>query len=150
MAQGTQPDWKIDQIKDYQVICWDTQPNGEQKIKAITDSLINATLFVGINKISKKNTKLFNKRLKILKFAGLPIFNEVRILDIENHIGLTTTAKKMSPSEFKSIVWSSMEEGAEILIDEEARITAQPKPIQDEVLDAKESDEEEVTLVPDL
>ena len=83
------------------------------------EALEHATLFVGINKISKKNAKLFNKRLKILKFAGLHIFDGIKLTDIQEHIGLSTDAKKMTPSEFKSIVWQSMEEGAEILVKEE-------------------------------
>ena len=73
-------------------------------------ALEHATLFVGINKISKKNARLFNKRLKILKFAGLHIFDGIKLTDIQEHIGLSTDAKKMTPSEFKSIVWQSMEE----------------------------------------
>ena len=77
--------------------------------------LEQATMFVGINKITRKNTKLFNKRLKILRFAGLHIFDHVKLSDIEEHIDLSTDAKKMSPSDFKNTVWASMEEGAEIL-----------------------------------
>ena len=83
------------------------------------ESLEHATMFVGINKITKKNTKLFNKRLKILRFAGLHIFDHVKLSDIEEHIDLSTDAKKMSPSDFKNTVWASMEEGAEILIQEQ-------------------------------
>ena len=81
--------------------------------------LQQASMFVGINKISKKNAKLFNTRLKILRFAGLHIFDHVKLKDIEEHIDLKTDAKKMSPSDFKNAVWSSMEEGAEILIKEQ-------------------------------
>jgi|TARA_B100000073_G_C23437908_1_gene454124 hypothetical protein len=81
--------------------------------------LEQATMFVGINKITRKNTKLFNKRLKILRFAGLHIFDHVKLSDIEEHIDLSTDAKKMSPSDFKNTVWASMEEGAEILIQEQ-------------------------------
>jgi len=93
--------------------------------------LQQASMFVGISRISKKNVKLFNKRLKILRFAGLHIFDHVKLSDIEEHIDLTVDAKKMSPSEFKNTVWQSMEEGAEILIQEQEN--------PPEVLDSKDT-----------
>ena len=94
--------------------------------------LEQATMFVGINKITKKNAKLFNKRLKILRFAGLHIFDGIKLSDIEAHTNLSTDAKKMNPTEFKNTVWSSMEEGAEILIKEQENPT--------EVLDSQEQE----------
>ena len=94
--------------------------------------LQQASMFVGINKITKKNAKLFNKRLKILRFAGLHIFDHVKLQDIEEHIDLSTDAKKMTPVEFKNTVWSSMEEGAEILVKEQENPT--------EILDGQEQE----------
>ena len=94
--------------------------------------LEQATMFVGINKITRKNAKLFNKRLKILRFAGLHIFDHVKLQDIEEHIDLSTDAKKMTPVEFKNTVWSSMEEGAEILVQEQENPT--------EILDGQEQE----------
>ena len=103
------------------------------------ESLEHATMFVGINKITRKNTKLFNKRLKILRFAGLHIFDHVKLSDIEEHIDLSTDAKKMTPSEFKNTVWSSMEEGAEILIKEQENPT--------EILDGQEQESQQDSQV---
>ncbi len=103
------------------------------------ESLEHATMFVGINKITKKNTKLFNKRLKILRFAGLHIFDHVKLSDIEEHIDLSTDAKKMSPSDFKNTVWSSMEEGAEILVQEQENPT--------EILDGQEQESQQDSQV---
>tara|TARA_R100000805_G_C3587821_1_gene90288 strand:- start:464 stop:799 length:336 start_codon:yes stop_codon:yes gene_type:complete len=97
--------------------------------------LEQATMFVGINKITKKNAKLFNKRLKILRFAGLHIFDHVKLQDIQEHVDLSTDAKKMTPAEFKNTVWSSMEEGAEILIQEQENPT--------EILDGQEQEKED-------
>ena len=94
--------------------------------------LQQASMFVGINKITKKNAKLFNKRLKILRFAGLHIFDHVKLQDIEEHIDLSTDTKKMTPVEFKNAVWSSMEEGAEILVKEQENPT--------EILDGQEQE----------
>ncbi len=96
------------------------------------DTITQASMFVGINKITKKNVKLFNKRLKILRFAGLHIFDHIKLSDIEEHIDLTTDAKKMSPSEFKNTVWQSMEEGAEILVKDQEN--------PPEVLDGQENE----------
>ena len=97
--------------------------------------LEEATMFVGINKITRKNVKLFNKRLKILRFAGLHIFDNIKLQDIQENIDLSTDAKKMSPSDFKNTVWASIEEGAEILIQE------QEKP--SEILDSQEQEKED-------
>ena len=94
--------------------------------------LEQATMFVGINKITRKNAKLFNKRLKILRFAGLHIFDNIKLSNIEEHIDLSTDAKKMSPSDFKNTVWASMEEGAEILVQEQENPT--------EILDGQEQE----------
>ena len=94
--------------------------------------LEQATMFVGINKITRKNAKLFNKRLKILRFAGLHIFDHVKLQDIQEHVDLNTDAKKMTPVEFKNTVWSSMEEGAEILVQEQENPT--------EILDGQEQE----------
>ena len=97
--------------------------------------LEQATMFVGINKITRKNAKLFNKRLKILRFAGLHIFDNVKLSDIEEHLDLSTDAKKMNPSEFKNTVWSSMEEGAEILVKDQEN--------PPEILDSQEQEKED-------
>ena len=94
--------------------------------------LEQATMFVGINKITRKNAKLFNKRLKILRFAGLHIFDHVKLQDIQEHVDLSTDAKKMTTVEFKNTVWSSMEEGAEILVQEQENPT--------EILDGQEQE----------
>ena len=101
--------------------------------------LEEASMFVGINKITRKNVKLFNKRLKILRFAGLHIFDNIKLQDIQENIDLSTDAKKMSPSEFKNTVWSSMEEGAEILIQEQENPT--------EILDGQEQEAQQDSQV---
>ena len=106
---------------------------------SMKELLEQATMFVGINKITKKNAKLFNKRLKILRFAGLHIFDHVTLSDIEEHIDLSTDAKKMNPTEFKNTVWSSMEEGAEILVKD------QDNP--PEILDSQEDENDKDTEV---
>ena len=97
--------------------------------------LEQASMFVGINKITRKNARLFNKRLKILRFAGLHIFDNVKLSDIEEHLDLSTDAKKMNPSDFKNTVWSSMEEGAEILIKDQEN--------PPEILDSQEQEKED-------
>ena len=48
--------------------------------KTTTELLAHATMYVGIKKITKKNAKLFNQRLKILRFAGLHIFDTLTLL----------------------------------------------------------------------
>jgi hypothetical protein len=115
-----QPEWDLTDIEDSDNKCWEKQDDGKVKLKDIPQALINATLYVGIKKITKKNFKEFNRRLKILRFAGLPVFNMITLKDIESHIGLSTSAKTIDYRSFKNLVYSSIEEGAEILIKEEA------------------------------
>ena len=103
--------------------------------------LEHATMYVGIKKITKKNAKLFNQRLKILKFAGLHIFDGLKFSDIEENIGLTTDVKPMTPKEFKNIVWRSMEDGAEILIKEEQESKEDTPTPDDEILNDQEGKE---------
>lgn len=114
-----QPEWDLTDIEDSENKCWEKQEDGKFKLKDIPQALINATLYVGIKKITKKNFKEFNRRLKILRFAGLSVFNAITLEDIESHIGLSTSAKTMDYRAFKNLVYSSIEEGADILIKEE-------------------------------
>ena len=113
------PEWDLTDIEDSDNKCWEKQEDGKVKLEDISQALINATLYVGIKKITKKNFKEFNRRLKILRFAGLPVFNMVTLKDIESHIGLSTSAKPIDYRAFKNLVYSSIEEGADILIKEE-------------------------------
>tara|TARA_R110002020_G_scaffold251597_2_gene465433 strand:- start:260 stop:631 length:372 start_codon:yes stop_codon:yes gene_type:complete len=105
--------------------------------------LKHATMYVGIKKITKKNYKLFNKRLKILRFAGLHIFDTVKFSDIEDNLGLVTDVKPMTPKEFKNIVWQSMEDGAEILIKEEQESPVDTSPPVPESLEGQESQDQQ-------
>lgn len=114
-----QPEWDLTDIEDSKNKCWEKQEDGKFKLKDIPQTLISATLYVGIKKITKKNFKEFNRRLKILRFAGLPVFNTITLADIESHIGLSTSAKPIDYRAFKNLVYSSIEEGADILIKEE-------------------------------
>ena len=118
--------------------------------KTTVELIAHSTMYVGIKKITKKNAKLFNQRLKILRFAGLHIFDALKFSDIQDNIGLTSEVKPMTPKEFKNIVWQSREEGAQILIKSEQDSEEDTPTPTGEVLDAKESEEEEVTLIPDL
>jgi len=115
--------------------------------KTITELLAHATMYVGIKKITKKNAKLFNQRLKILRFAGLHIFDTLTLTDIENNIGLTSEVKPMTPKDFKNIVWQSMEEGAEILIKEEQESEEGTPTHTPEVLDSQEQESQQDSQV---
>ena len=102
--------------------------------------IINATESVYVNKITKKNCKEFYRRLKILQIVGFTPIQDLRLSDIEEHIGLTTSAKTLTYKEFKTMVYKAMEDGADMIIKQEKEM---PTPEINE-------EEEEPTLVPDL
>ena len=109
--------------------------------------IIDATKDVHMNKITKKNCKEFYRRLKVLQIVGFTPIENLRLEDIEEHIGLTTNADTLTYKAFKLMVFKAMEDGADLIIKAEKEM---PTPIIADSSEKAESEEEEVTLVPDL
>ena len=112
--------------------------------------IIDATESVYMNRITKKNCKDFYRRLKILQIVGFSPIENLRLTDIEEHIGLTTSAKTLTYKAFKTMVYKAMEDGADMLIKAEADGQMPPSEILDSEEEKTNSEEEKPTLVPDL
>ena len=141
--------WDISKIKNSNEVCYKTRSadgvfvkdaDGNHIMRQRTLMIINATESVYVNKITKKNCKEFYRRLKILQIVGFTPIQDLRLSDIEEHIGLTTSAKTLTYKDFKTMVYKAIEDGADMIIKQENEM---PTP------EIKE-EEEEPTLVPDL
>ena len=154
MAIETQ--WDISGIKNSNEVCYKTRSADGVFIKDKDDNfimrqrslmIIDATKDVHMNKITKKNCKEFYRRLKVLQIVGFTPIENLRLTDIEEHIGLTTNADTLTYKAFKLMVFKAMEDGADLIIKAEKEM---PTPIIADSSEKAESEEEEVTLVPDL
>mgnify|MGYP003641135139 CR=1 FL=1 len=154
MAIETQ--WDISGIKNSNEVCYKTRSADGVFIKDKDDNfimrqrslmIIDATKDVHMNKITKKNCKEFYRRLKVLQIVGFTPIENLRLEDIEEHIGLSTNAETLTYKAFKLMVFKAMEDGADLIIKAEKEM---PTPIIADSSEKAESEEEEVTLVPDL
>ena len=151
--------WDISKIENSTEVCYKTRSadgvfvkdaDGNHVMRQRTLMIIDATESVYVNKITKKNCKDFYRRLKILQIVGFTPIQDLRLSDIEEHIGLTTSAKTLTYKDFKTMVYKAMEDGADMLIKAEADGQMPPSEILDSEEEKTNSEEEEPTLVPDL
>ena len=151
--------WDITKIKNSTEVCYKTRSadgvfvkdaDGNHVMRQRTLMIIDATESVYMNRITKKNCKEFYRRLKILQIVGFSPIENLRLTDIEEHIGLTTSAKTLTYKAFKTMVYKAMEDGADMLIKAEADGQMPPSEILDSEEEKTNSEEEEPTLVPDL
>ena len=151
--------WDISKIENSTEVCYKTRSadgvfvkdaDGNHVMRQRTLMIIDATESVYMNRITKKNCKEFYRRLKILQIVGFSPIENLRLPDIEEHIGLNTSAKTLTYKAFKTMVYKAMEDGADILIKAEADGQMPPSEILDSEEEKTNSEEEEPTLVPDL
>lgn len=88
--------FKLDKIKDYQTVCWQ-----DEKLSAVTDGLIWATMGVGLGEITEKNInewlvrltfsdKLFGTMLGLAGEKGERVERPFTRWELVQHIGLRT------------------------------------------------------------
>jgi len=151
--------WDISKIENSTEVCYKTRSadgvfvkdaDGNHVMRQRTLMIIDATESVYMNRITKKNCKEFYRRLKILQIVGFSPIENLRLTDIEEHIGLSTSAKTLTYKAFKTMVYKAMEDGADMLIKAEADGQMPPSEILDSEEEKTNSEEEEPTLVPDL
>ena len=151
--------WDITKIKNSTEVCYKTRSadgvfvkdaDGNHVMRQRTLMIVDATESVYMNRITKKNCKDFYRRLKILQIVGFSPIENLRLTDIEEHIGLTTSAKTLTYKAFKTMVYKAMEDGADMLIKAEADGQMPPSEILDSEEEKTNSEEEKPTLVPDL
>lgn len=116
-------DWSIERIKNFQALCWIPDGDGTASLNATTNSLIWATMSVGINEITEKNYNEFYLRFKIFaktRDSGAVLWgavegeqeqgkHEINLIDIYQHIGLSTNASSKSRTQFMKDLFLTME-----------------------------------------
>jgi hypothetical protein len=144
--------WDISNIENSTEVCYKTRSadgvfvkdaDGNHVMRQRTLMIIDATESVYMNKITKNNCKEFYRRLKILQIVGFSPIENLRLPDIEEHIGLTTSAKTLTYKAFKTMVYKAMEDGADMIIKAEADGTMP----QAEILDSQEDENDKDTEV---
>jgi hypothetical protein len=111
--------WEINDVQGATELCWDETEigdDGEQKyrLNPLTETLIFATMTVGIGTITDENWTEFYARLKMFEAIDGPFLRHgdgtawlIIPADVENHIGLKTNASykdKSRPAWFKDHV----------------------------------------------
>lgn len=99
-------DWSLTEIKDYETLCWIAPPEGDagqgdKVLNPVTNTIIWATMAVGIGHLTENRAEEFHDRLTFIerlfgpmskkldeegKIVGLPITLD----DVKAHIGLRT------------------------------------------------------------
>jgi hypothetical protein len=98
-------DWNIEKVQGKDNLCWVLKDDGDPtedkdyRINPLTETLIFATMSVGIGKITEGNWAEFYARLKVLETIDGPFLRNgdgsewlIEPADVENHIGLSTNA----------------------------------------------------------
>lgn len=89
-------DWNLTGIKDYNEVCWITDDKGEKRLDGVTQTIIWATMAVGIGTITEANAPEFFARISIIEdMDGAWMIGPdgpVRFTyeDVVRHIGLKT------------------------------------------------------------
>jgi len=100
---------------NYGTLPEDAKPNGPDW--AITESLIWATMGIGINTITEANAEEFHTRLMVWHRAigvrqGNPS-ERITLADVRKRIGLSTNATPLTKAGFKNNVWRILMADAE-------------------------------------
>jgi len=95
--------WDLTAIKDSKELCWvPSDEEGKFELGAVTHTLIWASMLIGMNSITEKNSKEFHKRLiefEVVHGAGMLIEDgdarQPTLKEVQSHAGLKTNATVM-------------------------------------------------------
>jgi len=109
-------DFNLTRIANHESVCFENGEDGESRMRARTDSLIWATMFLGLDRITAENCEEFYTRIRIYErlFGAIMVRTSVptpgeafvqtdvpcTLEDIKQHIGLRTNADSMTPLQF--------------------------------------------------
>lgn len=91
--------FNLAKIKNYETVCL----NESGDIKSLTQTLIFATISVGLGEISDKNLNKFLNRLRAVELAAGPFLinrGMINAEDLRAHVGLSTNASPLSDTKF--------------------------------------------------
>lgn len=77
--------------------------------RQVTETLIFATMPVGINRITEDNYELFFTRLTLVYWSiAQKVPEGVTLEEVKKHIGLSTNASRLTDAAFKKARWDHM------------------------------------------
>jgi len=98
--------WNVGKVKDFKTVCY----NADGKVNAVTETLIWASMIIGVSDITEKNAEEFFFRISMReKLHGAlrrdwsgenPVDVFVTWGEVEAHIGLGTNATNMTRAKF--------------------------------------------------
>ena len=108
--------WDISKVLDSEATCWNKLENDKYELNAVTQSIIDLTALVGVNKLTPKTVGTFAQGLGIMKVIGYPVPDDVTIGILHKHIGVETSAKIMDYRKFKNQIFASLEQASRDVI----------------------------------
>lgn len=109
--------WQIDQIKNYQDLCWiptdEIGEDGEPRVRLnpVTETLIFMTMAVRLGSITEANADDFFARVKIIEKLDGPMMTDSHgtgrcftVEDIHDHVGLVCNVTSESVTKFLGIL----------------------------------------------
>ena len=95
-------DFNLTKIKNHKKVCYRPAGSGKHEMEPLTQSIILATMAIGMGEITEKNHEKFHDRIrKFEKVAGCFMQyrdgtpRQIHYEDIVRHIGLTTNVFPM-------------------------------------------------------
>ena len=114
--------WDLTTVENMEELCWIPSKSEEGKFElgAVTNTLIWATILIGMNSITEKNSKEFHKRLiefEIIHGEGMLIEDgknrQPTLEEIQLHVGLKTNATAMETRKWGSNIKRMVKEEAQ-------------------------------------
>ncbi len=112
--------WKLTDIKDWEELWEPANIEGDPQatqLNSRTESLIWATMNVGINRITKDNAAEFYRRYVAASFVLSGKWKPyLTLADVERHVGLATNADTLTRTAFeKNLLWTLRNEAEQVL-----------------------------------
>tara|TARA_R110000796_G_scaffold248108_1_gene374335 strand:- start:197 stop:538 length:342 start_codon:yes stop_codon:yes gene_type:complete len=108
--------WDISNVLDSEATCWNKVGEDKYELNAVTQSIIDLTALVGVNKLTPRTVGVFVQRLGIMKVIGYPVPDDVTTGVLHKHVGVETSAKVMDYRKFKNQIFASLEQASRDVI----------------------------------
>ena len=116
--------WELTRIENWETTCFMyDEVRCQRTMTAVTNALIMACMFVGMNEVTSENAEEFAKRLleyERVTGCGVLYIHPVKQEDIgvfwqevQSHIGLSTNANKMSNAKWRGYLTTLLRDNAD-------------------------------------
>jgi hypothetical protein len=117
-------DWSVTDMKNYDVLTTFVESTGNRKWHPVTETLIWATMSVGINDLTEKNWREFYERLHLKERVMGPSLrrhkhwndekNFITPTEVFMHIGLSTNASSKTKKQFLEDLYAHVEQRSKV------------------------------------